>query len=339
MDLVVANADKDRLLEIAESEGLLHESEPELDGCILFAPGDNTRTRAFLKVQDGCDNRCTFCITTIARGVGRSLPADTLLHQIRDLRGLGYLEVVLSGVHLGSYGHDQGDRRGLESLIRRILRETDIPRLRLSSLEPWDLDADFFQVFDEDRVLPHLHLPLQSGCDQTLKRMARRTSRAEFSRLVESARNASPEIAITTDIITGFPGETNDEFEESIAFVQNMAFSRLHVFRYSRRGGTLAASMPDQVPNPIAQERSRRMHELGGELENRFNSTLVGHTYDVLWETAEDHGESLRWSGLTPNYVRVMTTTSTDEDLANQITPTEIVETAPGGLVGKILNS
>ena len=338
VDLVVGNADKDRLLEIAESEGLLRESDPDPDAYALFTPGGSTRTRAFLKVQDGCDNRCTFCITTVARGAGRSVPAGGLLREIRNLRDLGYLEVVLSGVHLGSYGHDLDNRRGLEELVRRILAETDLPRLRLSSLEPWDLDADFFQIFGDERLLPHLHLPLQSGCDKTLKRMARRTSRGEFSSLVEFARSAAPDVAISTDIITGFPGETDEEFEESIAFVREMAFSRLHIFRYSRRDGTLAASMPDQIPGPVAQERSRRMHELGADLEQRFNSHLIGRTFDVLWETAEDRGDSLRWSGLTPNYVRVATSTPTDEDLTNRITPTMITGAVPGGLEGKIGN-
>ena len=242
----------------------------------------------------------------------------------------------MSGVHLGSYGHDLGDQRGLQHLIERVLAETDVDRLRLSSLEPWDLDASFFSVFSNPRLLPHLHLPLQSGCDETLKRMARRTSSAEFSQLVAEARRAVPDVAISSDIIVGFPGETDDEFEQSIALVEELAFSRLHIFRYSRREGTPAAKMAPHVPGPVAQERSRRLHVLAADLEHSFNSGLVGHTADVLWETAEDHGDSLRWSGLTPNYVRVTATTLPDEDLLNVITATEIVEAVPGGVVGRI---
>jgi len=251
----------------------------------------------------------------------------------------GYREIVLSGVHLGSYGHDLGHRSGLKDLIEAILTATALPRLRLSSLEPWDLDGDFFEVLADSRVLPHLHLPLQSGCDHTLRRMARRTSRREFSQLVADARRTNPDVAVSTDVIVGFPGETDEEFEESVSFVEETAFSRLHIFRYSPRAGTLAATMPAQVSGPIAQERSRRMHALGAELERRFNSNLVGRTLDVLWETAEDLGDCLRWSGLTPNYVRTAATTPIDEDLSNQVTPTEIAEVVPGGLVGKILNS
>jgi threonylcarbamoyladenosine tRNA methylthiotransferase MtaB len=258
------------------------------------------------------------------------------MEELLELQRLGYREVVLSGVHLGSYGHDLGDQRGLQHLVERALTETAVERLRLSSLEPWDLDTEFFEVFADPRLLPHLHLPLQSGCDETLKRMARRTSRAEFSKLVRDARGAVPDLAVSSDIIVGFPGETDEEFEETIALVEELAFSRLHIFRYSQRAGTPAEKMTAQVPGPIAQERSRRMHALAADLEHRFNSGLVGHTADVLWETAEDHGDALRWSGLTPNYVRVTTTTTLDVDLLNVVTPTEIVEVVPGGVVGSI---
>jgi threonylcarbamoyladenosine tRNA methylthiotransferase MtaB len=338
VDLVVANADKERLLELAEARGLLDAPSADPDVHVLFEPGDATRTRAFLKVQDGCDNRCSFCVITIARGAARSVPANTVLNEVRELQEYGYREVVLSGVHLGSYGHDFGDRHGLQRLVEHILAESDIERLRLSSLEPWDLDTHFFEAFSNPRLLPHLHLPLQSGCDETLKRMARRTTRAEFSALVGGARRAVPGIAISSDIIVGFPGEIDEEFEQSIALVEALAFSRLHIFRYSRREGTPAATMAAQVPGPVAKERSRRMHALAADHEHRFNSQLIGHTADVLWETAEDHGDALRWSGLTPNYVRVTATTTPDEDLLNRITPTAITEVVRGGVVGRIRN-
>jgi threonylcarbamoyladenosine tRNA methylthiotransferase MtaB len=339
VDLVIGNADKDRLLEIVDSHGLIREPEPELDEAVLFPQAASDRTRAFLKVQDGCDNRCTFCIITIARGGGRSVFADQIVDEVRDLTNRGFREVVLSGVHLGSYGHDLGLRRGLHELVARLLAETEIPRLRLSSLEPWDLDPGFFELFADPRLLPHLHLPLQSGCDETLKRMARRTSQEDFSALVSAARRSVPILAVSTDIIVGFPGETDAEFEESIAFVEDLAFSRLHIFRYSIREGTPAARMPSRVPGPVAQERSARMHELAAALEQRFNSALIGKTADVLWEKAENHGDLLRWSGLTPNYVRVTTDTVLDEDLLNTVTSTEITEVVPGGVGGRILNS
>jgi threonylcarbamoyladenosine tRNA methylthiotransferase MtaB len=339
VDLVVGNADKDRLLEMAAAAELLREPAPDLDGTGLFPPGGGSRTRAFLKVQDGCDNRCTFCVTTIARGSARSVPADDLVHEVRTLLDLGYREVVLSGVHLGSYGHDAGNRSGLHRLVARLLADTDVPRLRLSSLEPWDVEPSFFELFADPRLLPHLHLPLQSGCKATLRRMARRTTPEEFSRLVASARRTVPGLSLTTDVIVGFPGESEEEFETSIGFVEAMGFARLHVFRYSRRAGTLAATMPDQVPATVAQERSRRMHALGAELERLFNTTLLGTTAQVLWETSEDLGELKRWSGLTPNYVRVGATTALGVDLLNSVAATEITTVVPGGVVGRITGS
>jgi threonylcarbamoyladenosine tRNA methylthiotransferase MtaB len=338
VDLVVGNADKDRLLELAREAALLHEPEPDLDGP-MGPPGAGSRTRAFVKAQDGCDNRCAFCVTTIARGAGRSVAPGELVGEVRRLADLGYQEIVLSGVHLGSYGHDRGNRRGLRDLVVHLLAETPVPRLRLSSVEPWDLDPSFFALFADRRLLPHLHLPLQSGCDATLERMARRTRRGDFTDLLAAARLAAPDIAVSTDVMVGFPGESESEFAESIAFVEAMDFSRLHVFRYSRRAGTPAATMPDQVPAPVAQERSRRMHQLGAELENRFNARLVGTTADVLWENAEDLGSSLRWSGLTPDYVRVTASTPPDHDLLNHITRTEIVAAMPGGVAGRIVES
>jgi threonylcarbamoyladenosine tRNA methylthiotransferase MtaB len=339
VDLVVGNANKDRLLELAEMAGILDSKNVDSDEHTLFAPNCSTRTRAFLKVQDGCDNSCTFCVITVARGAGRSVPVETVVEQVRGLVDSGYREVVLSGVHLGSFGHDLGNRNGLKQLIQRILSESEVERLRLSSLEPWDLDAEFFEVFSDPRLLPHLHLPLQSGCDETLRRMARRTSRGEFADLCRAARQAVPNIAISSDIMVGFPGETDEEFDQSTAVVEDLAFSRLHIFRYSRREGTPASRMAAQVPGSVARERSRRIHRLAAELEHSFNSGLVGNNAEVLWETAEDRGDTLCWSGLTPNYVRVSVITAPEEDLLNRITPTEIVEVVPGGVVGRIRKS
>ena len=177
-------------------------------------PGLRQRTRAFIKVQDGCDNACTFCITTVARGQGRSRPIPAVLADIRAALSGGTQEVVLTGVHLGSWGHDFNDHPS--TLILAILAETDTPRLRLSSLDPWDLDTDFFSLWDNPRLLPHLHLPLQSGSETVLKRMLRKTTPRSFRELVQAARAAIPQVAITTDVIAGFPGETETEFRETL---------------------------------------------------------------------------------------------------------------------------
>jgi threonylcarbamoyladenosine tRNA methylthiotransferase MtaB len=247
----------------------------------------------------------------------------------------GYQEVVLSGVHLGSYGHDLGERRGLFHLVRRLLAETQLSRLRLSSLEPWDLDADFFGLWEDRRLGRHLHLPLQSGCDATLRRMARHTTTRSFSDLVTAARSAIPDLTVTTDIIVGFPGESEAEFAESLAFVEAVDFAKLHIFRYSRRSGTAAASMRGQVSPELMAGRGQRMHTLGARLEHAFRRRFVGRTMEVLWESDEPHGDGYLWSGLTDNYLRV--SAPGRSGLRNKITPVHLIADAPGGLAGRIV--
>jgi threonylcarbamoyladenosine tRNA methylthiotransferase MtaB len=332
VDLVVGNLDKDRLPDLLAEHEVLVPAEPA--DHVAAAAG---RTRAFLKVQDGCDNRCTFCVVTLARGGGRSRAADHAVAEVRALERIGYREVVLSGVHLGSYGHDLGDQRGLERLVERILAETGVERLRLSSLEPWDLEPGFFELFGNPRLLPHLHVPLQSGCNATLRRMGRRTDRARFRALVAAARAAIPRVSISTDIMVGFPGETDDEFERSLGFVEEIEFSRLHVFRFSPRPGTAAATMGGQVAGEVAQRRSRRMLAVGALLEARFLDRHAGTTAPVLWEEAEEAGSGLRWSGLTDTYLRTVTETGPELDLANRITDTRLVRAVPGGMLGEVI--
>ena len=332
-DLVVGNDAKDGLVE------LLVESDLLPAGDEAPAPGPTppeARTRAFLKVQDGCDNRCTFCIVTTARGHGRSRPARDVVRDVQELLRAGYTEVVLSGVHLGSWGRDLGQRRGLDDLVRTVLADTGLPRLRLSSLEPWDLDERFFSLFEDRRLLPHLHLPLQSGCDATLARMARHTTVAGYRALLAAARRAVPDLAVSTDVMVGFPGETDDEFERSLAAVEELAFSRLHVFRYSRRPGTPAAAMPDQVPRPAAAERSARMQALGERLSDRFHRAHLGRRLPVMWESWRSRGGRRRWSGLSDNYIRVFADTGSDVELSNRVTEVELESCSPRGMSGRI---
>ncbi len=335
VDMVVSNRDKDHLADLLAGAGLLTDADPIGDSeSTPFAAGQG-RTRAFVKVQDGCDNRCTFCIVTVARGASRSRSQEAVVAQIRQLADLGYQEAVLTGVHLGSYGHDLGDPHGLEHLVAAILERTDMPRVRLSSLEPWDMRPELFDLWADPRLQPHLHLPLQSGCDATLRRMSRRTSQAEFTTLVDAARAAVPDLAVSTDVIVGFPGETEAEFETSIRFIESMAFSRLHVFRYSPRAGTAAAHMRRQVNPSVAQARSRRLHVLGADLEGSFRHRMLGRHVEVLWESSEPFGDGRRWSGLTGNYVRVLTDTDAETDLRNRVLPTELVASLPGALYGR----
>ncbi len=336
VDLVVGNADKDRLLQLAAQAGLLRDEDaiPAPDAPFPLPESAGGHTRAFVKVQDGCDNHCTYCIVTAARGAGRSRPVADVVTEIQQLRRMGYQEAVLTGVHLGSFGHDWSAFDGLKNLVQAILAETDLPRLRLSSLEPWDLAPDFFELWENPRLCRHLHLPLQSGSNSVLKRMARRTTQEKFSALVASARRAIPGLAVSSDVIAGFPGESEAEFSDSLAFIERMNFSRLHIFRFSGRKGTAAYSMPEQVDPQIAQERSQRLHNIAAQHERAFRQSLLGQTLPVLWESSEETPAGTLWSGLTDNYVRV--TAFSAQDRHNQITLATLSSLLPDAVAAEI---
>ncbi len=335
---VVGNADKDAIPTLLDPSAATAEPLPRFDLEPLSretGPGTTGRTRGFIKVQDGCDNRCTFCVTTIARGDGHSRALGDVVAEVAAFAEAGYREVVLTGVHLGSYGRDLGRPSGLRELVEALLVHTGIPRLRLSSLEPWDIAPGFFDLWADSRLLPHLHLPLQSGSDRILRRMARRTSRAGFSAFVAEARGAIPDLHLSTDLIVGFPGETEAEFVESMELVETLGFGRLHVFSYSPRPGTAAARMPGQVPGPLKKERAARMIALGERLAGDYHARYEGAVRPVLWEQATGaEPDGLRWAGYTDNYIRV--TAVGPVDLMNRVTPTRLSDPRPDGMRGRI---
>jgi threonylcarbamoyladenosine tRNA methylthiotransferase MtaB len=268
---------------------------------------------------------------------GRSLHLKDIVTEIQAMASAGYQEAVLTGVHLGSYGRDLEENVDLGSLIVAILNYTNISRLRISSLEPWDIAPDFFQLWEDPRLLPHLHVPLQSGSDKILRRMARRTTRASFRSLAASARAHIPNLSLTTDLIVGFPGESEADFQESINYVREIGFSRLHVFPYSERPGTAAASMDGHIPKKIKKERVGRMTDLGRSLSLAFNRRFEGHISRVLWEAAIGADENgLRWIGYTDNYIRVQA--NGPASLFNRITSTRLAEAHQAGIIGEILN-
>ncbi len=335
---VVPNPEKDRLVpDLLQVPAEIFEQEPVERELI---PGARLRTRAFIKVQDGCDNRCTFCVTTLARGAGHSRPVSEIVRDIRTAqRGAeGAQEIVLTGVHLGSWGQDFEHGMHLHQLVRAILDETDVPRLRLSSLEPWDLNSEFFNLWQDKRVCRHLHLPLQSGCGTTLRRMARKTTPDSFAKLVQEARAAVPGMAITTDVITGFPGESDEEFEQSLAFIRQLQFAGGHAFTYSARPGTAAARMPGQVPVAVRKERNARVREVFSLGALDYQSRFVGQVLPVLWESATGLGpEGWHLSGLTDNYLRV--NVLGPRQMWNQITPVRLTGVRGEALSGMIQNS
>jgi threonylcarbamoyladenosine tRNA methylthiotransferase MtaB len=286
------------------------------------------RTRPLVKIQDGCDNDCAYCIVHTLRGPQRSRPRQDVLAEIAFLVDQGYHEVVLTGVHVGSYGRDMGD--SLAGLVRAILDRTSLDRLRLSSIEPWDLKD--LHLWQDSRLCRHLHLPLQSGCDATLLRMNRRYTTSEYAEWVAQAREAIPGLALTTDVIVGFPGESENEHAASAAFVERMAFSRVHVFAYSPRPGTPAAAMPDHVPLEVKQQRAAQMGEIGRRSGVSFRRQFLGQTLPVLWEMCRSREPR---SGLTDNYIRVFT--DSDRDLANTLCPTRLIALEADGVRGEIV--
>jgi len=337
VDLIVPNTEKEKLVPMtraAFAQPTMPQAATIPASSALF---NRNRHRAFIKIQDGCRYRCTFCIVTVARGAERSRSIAEIVEEVQQLQNNDVQEVVLTGVHVGGYGSDLDS--DLESLVKALLDDTDIPRIRFASVEPWDLSSNFLRLFENSRVLPHMHLPLQSGCDTVLRRMARRCKTQEFNQLTTELRECVGNFNVTTDIIAGFPGETDDEWQQSLDFIATQQFGHIHAFTYSEREGTKAASLPDSVPMEIRQERSRQLHALGETLKLDQLQQSVGHTADVLWErgreeTSEDGKSLWKHQGYTPNYQRVVTLSETN--LANSILPTQLTGVENGKLIGHV---
>ncbi len=308
IDLIINNHEKDQLVNIVKQRLAIDPVPKPATGpeqAALFARG---RNRAFVKVQDGCRHKCTFCIVTVARGEERSRAVADIVDEINGLHAQNIREVILTGVHLGGYGSDLNT--DLPALIKAALAETDVPRIRLGSVEPWDLDEHFFDLFDNPRFMPHLHLPLQSGSDTVLRRMGRRCKTSDFENLVKAAKEAVPDMNVTTDVIVGFPGETDEEWRHTLDFCrgmgENMRLSHIHAFPYSRRNGTRAAILSGQVPASVKKHRCRQLHSLSQQLKHGFMSRYAGQSFPVLVEnnTGVINDQPVRF-GYSPNYLRV----------------------------------
>ncbi len=300
VDLVIANEDKEDLVDqTIEHFGISNDDVVRPIENSLFLRG---RHRAFIKVQDGCRYRCTYCIVTIARGQERSRGVDEIITEINFVHASGVQEIAITGVHVGGYGSDTDS--SLYVLLSEILSRTSIPRIRLASVEPWDLADNFFQLFNDPRLMPHIHLPIQSGCDSVLRRMSRRCRTAEFTDVVEKARRAVPLFNITTDLIAGFPGETDKEWQQTMAYIESVGFGHMHIFTFSPRNGTKAATLLDQIDKKIKKARSQQMHELAAELKKRELRRHIGKSVPVLWEQSMSTDDN-QWIGYTPHYHRV----------------------------------
>ncbi len=327
VDLLVGSSEKPRIVELVErakkaSSPLIAVSQwtDDTGFQMISASQEVGRTRATLKVQDGCQQFCAYCIIPYARGPERSRAVAEVVQEARSLVEAGFKEIVVTGIHVGSYGRDLPGQPDLTHLLEKLLQVPGLERLRLSSIEPNEIGEPMMRLMQQyPNFCRHLHIPLQAGQDRILKAMNRRYDTAEYRKIIDLVRSFVPEIAVTTDVIVGFPSETADEFQETYDFAAAIGFSRLHVFRYSRRPGTPAAEMPQQVPKEEKTRRSRSLIELGQRMAKEYAEGLVGSEQAVLWESQDDEGI---WSGHTDTYVTIC---SRDSSLSsNQITRVRI---------------
>ncbi|MBK8479793.1 MAG: MiaB/RimO family radical SAM methylthiotransferase [Proteobacteria bacterium] len=338
--LLLPNAEKDRLPELLRERLLGHGAGraplPRPTPSFSTRPL-RRRTRAFVKVQDGCRYRCAFCVVTLARGSERSVACEAVVAEVAALADAGWQEAVLTGVHLGGWTERPAQR--LDTLVRAVLQRTRIARLRLSSLEPWDVPAALWALWEDPRLCPHLHLPLQSGSDRLLRRMGRRGDRASYLRLLAAARRAIPHLVLSVDLLVGFPGETDEDFAQTLSLCQEAGPAHVHVFPFSPRPGTAAARFPQHLAPAVVQSRAAQLRALSDDLRRIELARWVGSRRPVLWEGAGapiEGGGARRWWGLTDNYLRVTSTTAATVVLANRIESTRLVAAHSAHLVGAL---
>ena len=313
---VVVNAEKDTL--VPDLLGMTAQDLADLHLLREPLPGDRGRTRAFIKVQEGCDNTCTYCLTRVARGKSRSRDLQAIRQDIQAAVAGDAKEIVLTGVQLGGWGKDLTETKSLGDLLSAILEMEGFQRLRLSSIEPWDFDPAILALWQDRRLCRHLHIPLQSGNNRILKAMGRPISTSDYAELIAAIRQVIPDIAITTDVIAGFPGETDVDFNATKSFVRSMGFSGGHVFSYSPRPGTAAFNLKPRVPVQTVKDRNAELRRVFKETGLLYRERFIGSQIPVLWESSvEIEGGQLRWSGLTDNYIRVHATAG--EDLWNHL--------------------
>lgn len=325
VDIVVGNDRKHDLVRLLEEYSLdsvndtvddINDGKHDFEE--LFIDQTKEHTRAFIKVQDGCNQFCSYCIIPYARGRVRSRRFENVIAEVERLAANGFKEVVLTGIHLSSYGVDFEEATGLLELIQAVNAVKGIERIRLGSLEPKIVTEHFASELSKlDKICPHFHLSLQSGCDATLKRMNRKYTTKEYERGCELLRKYFVHPAITTDVIVGFPGETEEEFEQTKAYLEHIHFYEMHIFKYSKRKGTRAAVMPDQIDEQIKAVRSEKLIALGHDMSKEFRKFYIGKNEEVLFEEKAVIGDKEYFVGYTKEYVKVAK--KTDENLENQI--------------------
>ena len=330
VDLIIGNNEKNDIIQIVENyiaqkgaEDLVSDVMYKLDYVELGTTTYTEKTRAVIKVQDGCDRFCSYCLIPYARGHIRSRKIENVIEEIKKVVEEGINEVVITGIHIASYGRDFKDKNiGLIDLLEEINKIQGLYRIRLGSIEPTIITDEFVERLSKlDKICDHFHLSLQSGCTETLKRMNRRYTTEEFRAVTKRLRAKFPNAALTTDIIVGFPGETDEEFNITYEFLKEIAFYKMHIFKYSPRKGTKAAVMPNQIDGKVKEERSKKLIELSNENEYNYNKKYIGKQVEVLFEERE--GEYLK--GHTTNYIVVKHKTDKD-DFINKIAKVTVSE-------------
>ena len=339
VDLILGNNEKKEIVKYVEEfqkEKIVHlEDVFDQEEFIDFGTTLNMeKTRAVIKIQDGCDRFCSYCIIPYARGRVRSRKLDSVIEEVNSLAESGVKEIVLTGIHLASYGKDFKEDITLINLLEKINKIEGIERIRLGSLEPTIINEEFLSRLSRlEKICHHFHLSLQSGCDETLKRMNRKYTVAEFENVTKLLRNTYEDVILTTDIIVGFPGETEEEFNKTYEFLKNICFYKMHVFKYSRRKGTKAAVMENQVPPSVQEPRSKKLIELSNMNEDKYNRTYVGKTVEVLFE--EQEGDYIK--GHTANYLVVKVKEANIQKYHNQIEKVKVLEIKGEELTGDVI--
>lgn len=338
VNLVIGTNEKSRI--VAEAEKLteaaksvcVHDISHTHDFEEMAVSGYSSMTRAYIKIQEGCNQFCSYCIIPYARGPIRSRNPKAVVEEAKRLVADGFTEIILVGIHIASYGLDRKDT-SLADIILEINKLSGIKRIRLSSIEPMTLSPAFIEkISPADKLCPHFHLSLQSGCDETLKRMNRRYTTAQYAEIVKSIRESFEGAAITTDIMTGFPGETDEEFEKSAAFAEEMKFSDIHIFKYSPRPGTPAAKYPNQVTPEKKDERSKVLERIRQKSEKEYLSGFIGTEAEVLFEQPSEKYKGY-FEGKTANYITVLV--KSDEDLSFKYRTVKLCEVVDGGIMGE----
>ena len=340
VDVVIGTTDRNRIVELCERAkkdqekiNIVRNVKSQKEFETINIDDIKSKTRAYIKIQDGCNQYCSYCIIPYARGPIRSRKPQDIINETEKLAEVGFKEVILTGIHVASYGKDK-EGIPLGNLLEQVSKINGIERIRLSSIEPTLITKEFMEtIIRTGKVCDHFHLSLQSGSDSVLKRMNRKYTTKEYKEIVKLIREFMPNAGITTDIIVGFPGETEEEFKETYEFVKEIGFSRIHVFKYSPREGTPAAESKEQINGNIKRDRSEELIKLGDKLMNEFHSKFIGSALSVLFEE-EANNEDEFIEGYTTNYIRVRT--NKKSDLIGQIMDVKIEEIYDNTLLGKI---